>query len=162
MPTLPQLIEEDVRQFDAILAELLRDSEAAAALLIDKGGFLICEAGAATQFDNTTLAALASGAFLASQTIAGIIGEETFSSAYQQGEKRSLLITNVDEHSLLVTVFAIQTPVGAVKYFASSAAEKISRQMLVAHARNPAEGLDLSVLNLANPSELFQRKNSRG
>ena len=45
MASLPQLIEEDIRQLDRILQELLANSEAATALIIDKGGFLITYTG---------------------------------------------------------------------------------------------------------------------
>jgi len=40
MPTLPQLIEEDIQLIEEVLGELLEKSEATTALLIDKGGFL--------------------------------------------------------------------------------------------------------------------------
>lgn len=45
MATLPQLIEEDVQQLDEILRELLKQTEATTALVIDKGGFLISHQG---------------------------------------------------------------------------------------------------------------------
>ena len=72
MATLPQLIEEDIHQLDEYLAELLKQSDATTALLIDKGGFLITQAGEPGLFDLTTIAALASGAYLANQTIANL------------------------------------------------------------------------------------------
>src|SRR5579864_6190040 len=102
MATLPQLIEEDIRQLDRVLRELLENSEATTALIIDKGGFLITHAGESDQFDLTTIAALASGAYLANQTIANLVHEENFDSVYQQGEKNSMLVLNVDEYCLLV------------------------------------------------------------
>ncbi|MCX6896934.1 MAG: roadblock/LC7 domain-containing protein, partial [Verrucomicrobia bacterium] len=92
MPTLPQLIEADMQRLDAVLGELLRASEATAALLIDKGGFLLAQSGATAQFDPVTIAALSSGAFLANQSIANLVHEQNFNSVYQQGEKFSLLI----------------------------------------------------------------------
>ena len=48
--------------------------------------------------------------------------------------------------------------VGAVKYFATPAAVKIADQLKIAAARDPGAGLDLSVLNLADPSEFFKKK----
>ena len=57
MPTLPQLIEEDIRQLDQDLKELLASSEGSIALIIDKGGFLINHQGDARRFDLTTIAA---------------------------------------------------------------------------------------------------------
>jgi predicted regulator of Ras-like GTPase activity (Roadblock/LC7/MglB family) len=158
MPTLPQLIEEDVRRFNRILRELVDCSEATQALLIDKGGFLLANYGDDTEFDLTTIAALASGAFLANQTIASLVQEENFSSVYQQGENFSMLISNVDEHSLLVIIFKAGVAVGAVKYFANITSARVSEQMKIAHKRNPEGGLDLSVLNLENPDVVFRKK----
>jgi predicted regulator of Ras-like GTPase activity (Roadblock/LC7/MglB family) len=158
MPTLPQLIEEDVQQLDRVLADLLACSEASTALLIDKGGFLLAQAGETAQFDATTIAALASGAYLANQTIAGLVQEQNFNSVYQQGQNFSMLITNVDEYSLLVIIFKVHVSVGAVKFFATSAVQRIATQMQTAHERDPENGLDLSVLNLENPDVVFRKK----
>ncbi|HYG24718.1 MAG TPA: roadblock/LC7 domain-containing protein [Verrucomicrobiae bacterium] len=158
MATLPQLIEEDIQQVDAALRELLKHTEATTAIIIDKGGFLITHQGDARQFDLTTIAALASGAYLANQTIANLVNETNFNSVYQQGENFSMFALCVDEHCLLVVIFRAELSVGAIKYFAMPAAEKIAEQMKMAREREPGTGLDLSVLNLADPSEVFKRK----
>jgi len=158
MATLPQLIEEDVRQLDRVLQELLSNCEATTALVIDKGGFLITYAGDAEQFDLTTIAALASGAFLANQTIANLVHEENFDSVYQQGEKHSMFAVNVDQYCLLVIIFPAHVSVGAVKYFAVRSCTRVARQLEIAQERDPEGGLDLSVLNVADTSEFFTRK----
>ncbi len=158
MATLPQLIEQDIRQIDRALSDLLADSEAAVACVIDKGGFLITHSGEAGDFDLTTIAALASGAYLANQTIANLVQEENFDSVYQQGETYSMLTHNVDEHCLLVIIFPATVGVGAVKYFAARAVSRVARQLVVAHDRDPEHGLDLSVLNVADASEFFVKK----
>jgi len=158
MATLPQLIEEDVQQLETILQDLLDKSEATTALIIDKGGFLIAHLGDDRRFDLTTISALASGAYLANQTIANLVHETNFNSVYQQGEKFSLFAVSVDEHCLLTIIFKAQLSVGAVKYFALPAAEHIARHLQVAQERDPGGGLDLSILNLADPSEVFKKK----
>jgi predicted regulator of Ras-like GTPase activity (Roadblock/LC7/MglB family) len=158
MPTLPQLIQEDIRQLDEALRELLARTDATTGLVIDKGGFLIASQGEAGQFDLTSLAALASGAFMANQTIASLVHETHFTSVYQQGENFSMLVTAVDAYCLLVVIFDARVNAGLVKYFAAPAAARVARQMLIARARNPARGLDLSELNLADTAELFRKK----
>jgi len=158
MATLPQLLEEDVQQLDDALSELLRQTEATTALVIDKGGFLLTHQGDSRQFDLTTIAALASGAYLANQTIANLVNETNFNSVYQQGETYSMFAICVDEYCLLVVIFRASLSVGAVKYFAGPAVRKIATQLKYAQERDPGGGLDLSVLNLADPSELFKRK----
>jgi predicted regulator of Ras-like GTPase activity (Roadblock/LC7/MglB family) len=160
MATLPQLVEEDIKHIDRALQDLLASSEATIACLIDKGGFLITHAGEPGEFDLTTIAALASGAYLANQTIANLVQEENFDSVYQQGETYSMLTHNVDEHCLLLIVFPAVVSVGAVKYFAARAVNRIARQLGTAHDRDPEHGLDLSVLNVADASAFFVKKES--
>lgn len=156
--TLPQLIEEDIQRLDDVLADLLEKSEATAALVIDKGGFLIASQGESRKFDLTTIAALASGAYMANQTIANLIHETSFNSVYQQGEKFSMFVICVDEYCLLVVIFKAQVSVGVVKYFATPAAQHIAHQLQRAQERDPGAGLDLSELNLAETGDLFKRK----
>jgi predicted regulator of Ras-like GTPase activity (Roadblock/LC7/MglB family) len=158
MATLPQLIEEDVERLGGALRDLLEKSDATTALIIDKGGFLIASEGDARQFDLTTIAALASGAYMANQTIANLVHETNFNSIYQQGDKFSMFVMCVDENCLLVVIFKAEVSVGAVKYFAEPAVKRIAAQLQIAQARDPSGGFDLSEMNLADPSELFKKK----
>ena len=158
MATLPQLIEEDIQRLDAELRELVEKSDATTALIIDRGGFLIASQGDALQFDLTTIAALASGAYMANQTIATLVHETSFNSIYHQGERFSLFVMCVAENCLLSVIFKAQVSVGAVKYFALPAVSRIAAQLQLAHAREPGTGLDLSELNLADTSGIFKRR----
>ena len=158
MATLPQLIEEDMQRLDGALREFIGQTDATAALIIDKGGFLIAHQGDTSQFDVTTIGALASGAFMANQTIAGLVNEPNFNSVYQQGEKSSMLVVNIDEHCLLIVIFSANIGVGIMKYYASGTIRKIAEQLVVAQNRNPDGGYDLSVLNIADSGSLFRKK----
>ena len=158
MATLPQILEEDIETLDQVLREFLTRSDATTALIVDKGGFLITHQGEAAAFDLTTISALAAGAYLANQTIANLIHEENFTCVYQQGEKFSLLAMNVDENCLLLVIFPAQAGVGVVKYYATRIREGIATQLHRAQERNPEAGLDLSVLNLADTTNIFKRK----
>jgi predicted regulator of Ras-like GTPase activity (Roadblock/LC7/MglB family) len=158
MPTLPQLLEEDIRVMEAAQDDFLSKSEATSSLILDKGGFLISERGDVNSFDSTTLGALAAAAYAATQGIAGLVQETSFSSVYQQGETFSILVNNIDEHCLLLAIFRAEISVGAVKYYAAATISQIAEQLLAAQNRAPGEGLDLSVLNVADTSEIFQKK----
>lgn len=158
MSTLPQLLEEDVQNLDVALKDLIGKSEATSALILDKGGFVIGECGDTRSFDTTTLGALAAAAYAATQGIASLVGEANFSSVYQQGENYSLLVNNVDEHCLLVVIFNAQISVGAVKYYAMGAITQVARQLQVARTRSPDEGIDLSILNLADAADMFTKR----
>jgi predicted regulator of Ras-like GTPase activity (Roadblock/LC7/MglB family) len=158
MATLPQLIEEDVQRLDDVLHELLAQTDATTSLDIDKGCFLISSYGDSRQFDLTTIAALASGAYMANQTIANLIHETNFNSVYQQGEKYSMFVLSVDEYCMLVVIFRAQVSVGVVKYFGAPTAAHIAEQLQVAQQRDPSAGLDLSVLNVADTSDFFKKR----
>ena len=157
MGTLPQLLEEDIQQLNSVLNEFLERSDASTAILIVKGGFVITSEGDSRSFDLTTIGALASGAYLANQTIANLVHESNFDSVYQQGEKFSMFAINVDEHSILVVIFMAKVGVGVVKYNATEVRSLIAAQMKVAAERSPDAGLDLSVLNLEDTSGLFKK-----
>jgi predicted regulator of Ras-like GTPase activity (Roadblock/LC7/MglB family) len=158
MITLPQLIDKDIRWIDRELHRLLKQTEATSALIIDQGGFLITNAGEEKEFDLTTIAALASGAYLANATIANLVREENFDCVYQQGQRFSMLVVSVGEFCLLVIIFKAEVGVGVVKYYAAAAVKRILHQMQVAQARAPGEGVDLSVLNVADPRDMFKRQ----
>jgi len=158
MATLPQLIEEDVQRLEEILRELLAQTDGTTALIIDKGGFLISNFGDSRQFDLTTIAALASGAYMANQTIANLVHETNFNSVYQQGEKHSMFVLSVDDYCMLVVIFRSQLSVGVIKYFSAPAAASIAEQLQVAQQRDPSGGLDLSVLNVADTADFFKRQ----
>jgi len=123
-----------------------------------KGGFLIGSCGDSRQFDLTTIAALASGAYMANQTIANLVHESNFNSVYQQGEKHSMFVLSVDDYCMLVVIFRAQVSVGVIKYFSAPAAVSIAEQLHVAQQRDPSGGLDLSVLNVADTSDFFKRQ----
>jgi predicted regulator of Ras-like GTPase activity (Roadblock/LC7/MglB family) len=160
MATLPQLIEEDITEINSALEDLCFKSEASIAFLIDKGGFVITQSKQEADFDVMTLAALSAASFAATECIASLVHEKNFNSIYQQGENFSLLVVNVDGHSLLSVIFKANLSVGAVKYFATDVVRRIAMALQIAENRDPGAGMDLSMLNLADPSPLFRRKSA--
>jgi predicted regulator of Ras-like GTPase activity (Roadblock/LC7/MglB family) len=158
MPGLPPLIEEDVQMLDTALDDLLRRTDAATALIIDKGGPLICQRGALENFDATTIAALAAGSFCATQAIAERIGETGFSNIYQQGRRHSLLFCDIDDNVLLVVIFKADISAGAIKYYAAAAVRQVSQQLGKARQRSPKESMDLVSMNVVDVSNIFTQK----
>ena len=147
-----------MRVVDDALREFIAQTSATVALLIDKGEFVITSQGEPGDVDVTTLGALASGAYMASQTIAGLVSEKNFNSTFQQGDMFSLLCTDVDQHCLLLVLFKSQTGAGLVKYYSGNCTSRIAQQLVIAQERTPGGGFDLSVLNVAHPQELFRKK----
>ena len=158
MPTLPELIEEDISELNSALQELLIKSDAGCALVIDKGGFVITQCGRSEEVDCMTLAALSAASFAATESIAGLVGEQNFSSVYQQGDHVSILVMDVDEYCLITIIFKATLSVGAIRYYASDTIKRVTTQLKAAHERAPQGGLDLSMLNMADPSIVFKKK----
>jgi predicted regulator of Ras-like GTPase activity (Roadblock/LC7/MglB family) len=158
MPTLPQLIEDDISTLNSAMQELLIKSDAGTAFIIDKGGFIITAIGRADDFDTTTLAALSAASFAATEGIATLVGDMNFSSVYHPGEQNSIIVMNVDEYCLLSVIFKATLSVGAIRYYASDTIKKVAAQLKQAHSREPSTGLDLSMLNMADPSPMFKKR----
>lgn len=158
MGQFPQLVEEDFRQINTFLDDLLMRSEATAALFVEKAGYLIAQRGQVDRFDTTELATLAANAFAATQFIADRIQETNFSTMYQQGETTCILWLNIDENSLLVVLFSATLTVGAIRYYAANTVQQIAIQLHLASNREPGTGLDFADLNPEDVSILFQRK----
>jgi predicted regulator of Ras-like GTPase activity (Roadblock/LC7/MglB family) len=159
MGQFPSLIKEDLAHFDAVLKELLDKSEANIAMLVEKAGYLIHQCGSQSSVDTTTFATLGSNAYNAVHFMAQLVNEQNFTSMYQQGEKFSTLMLNVDDNAILVLIFPTHLTVGAMKYFAGPAARSIADRVAVAAARSPGLGIDLSDTDPADvQSALFQKK----
>jgi CDGSH-type Zn-finger protein/predicted regulator of Ras-like GTPase activity (Roadblock/LC7/MglB family) len=154
----PQVIEEDFQRIDAALKELLAKSEADASLLVEKAGHLIQQAGEQSTFPPDVLATLASNSFNAVQFMAGLLNEDKFPGLYQQGERNSTLMLNVDENCMLLVIFKAQISVGAVRYYAVETAKTIARQLEIAQQRQPSVSFDLTDLNVTDVQGLFRRK----
>jgi|SRR5687767_9286988 len=142
MASFPALNQDDLDLLDKVMGELLRKSEADLALLVEKAGYLIHQCGRQQELDTTTFATLGSNAFNAVQFMASLVNESGFTSMYQQGEKFSTLMVNVDENSLLVIVFPTHLTVGSMKYYAGPAVHAISQRISAASARG--DRIDLS------------------
>jgi predicted regulator of Ras-like GTPase activity (Roadblock/LC7/MglB family) len=157
MHTLPQLLEEDVNALDGALGQLLAKSDAATAIITDKAGFCLVEKGDTENFDITSVAALASGSFEATQAIARIINEN-FSCVYQQGEKYSMLVNNIDEQTVLIVIFPNSVSVGLVKFYSTDTIRACADQFSIARNRAPGEGIDLAMLNIADTAGIFKKR----
>ncbi len=158
MSQFPALNQEDLDHFDAVFIELLGKSEASLALLVEKAGYLIHQRGAQTEVDTTTFATLGSNAYNAVQFMAQLVNETNFTSMYQQGEKFSTLMVNVEENSILVLIFPTHLTVGSMKYFAGPAARALAARVALASGRGPCTSVDLSDMDASDvQAALFQK-----
>ena len=114
----------DVRRMRRVLLELLDRSEADACVVCDQAGHVLAEEGLDAQ-DPHLMSALGAGVFAATRELAGLLGEDEFSSVVHQGTRRSILICAVDEQSLLLVVFSAGANLGLVRLYATPAASAV-------------------------------------
>jgi predicted regulator of Ras-like GTPase activity (Roadblock/LC7/MglB family) len=107
--------EQDHRRISEHLNELLRESSARCALLVDRTGQLLANAGEQLQFDPTSFASLTAADFSANDQLAKMIGEAEFASLFHQGEKESMYLADVARRVILVVLFDQRTTVGLVR-----------------------------------------------
>ena len=155
MAAFPSLNQEDIECIDSTLCELLKKSEAQMALLVEKAGYLIHQSGEPNELDTTTFATLGSNAYNAVQFMASLVNENNFTSMYQQGERFSTLMVNVDENALVVMVFPTHLTVGSMKYYAAPAVRAIAQRISVATARG--DTIDLSDVDAVDVQALFHK-----
>ncbi len=161
MGNFPTLQAEDFREFDAAMKELLGRTEADFAVLIEKAGYCIHVAGETGGCDTTSLASLVAGAYMATGMFTALLKESHQTAMYQQGEKVSTLVLDVDEACLLLMVFRSQRSVGAMKFYARETVRRLAAHLEAARRRAPDRQLDLATLNPADIGDLFQRGPSR-
>jgi predicted regulator of Ras-like GTPase activity (Roadblock/LC7/MglB family) len=117
--------EEDAPKLQAALARFLEDSGAQEALLIERSGQLLQSSGRSNALDTISISVLAAGAFSSTGEMAKLLGQNEFSVLFHQGEKESLHVSTVDQHTILLAVFDNRTTVGMVRLFAKEAARAI-------------------------------------
>ena len=107
--------EAEADQIGAILRELLRESGARTALLVDRTGQLVASVGESPTFDSTAFASLTAADFSANDQLARMLGEQEFGALFHQGEKESMYLADVVRRVILVVLFDSRTTLGLVK-----------------------------------------------
>ena len=117
--------EADAVRIDGVLRRRLGDASSAAAVLIDRSGQPLAEAGTARTLDIGSIGALAAAAFASTAALARLLGESEFSVLFHEGLKESMHVCTVDEQTILLVIFDERTTIGMVRLFAREAAASI-------------------------------------
>ena len=107
--------ESDFNKITEHLSGLLVEANARCALLVDRTGQLLANAGEQLQFDPAAFASLTAADFSANDQLAKMIGEPEFASLFHQGEKESMYLADVARRVILVVLFDQRTTVGLVR-----------------------------------------------
>jgi predicted regulator of Ras-like GTPase activity (Roadblock/LC7/MglB family) len=107
--------EADHNRITEHLNSLLQESNSRVAMLVDRTGQLLANAGEQLSFDPTAFASLTAADFSANDQLAKMIGEPEFASLFHQGEKESMYLADVARRVILVVLFDQRTTVGMVR-----------------------------------------------
>lgn len=122
------LYGESFKRTVGILEDLLRESGARYAMLVDRKGFVLAHQEALwaprpPALDS--LATLVAGNAAATQALAKMLGEPQFNELVHQGSTHGLYVEEVGELTLLVVIFDNTAPVGRVKLYGKRAAQSL-------------------------------------
>ncbi|MGH7306327.1 MAG: roadblock/LC7 domain-containing protein [Candidatus Rokuibacteriota bacterium] len=132
--------QQDAARIHEILTHFLRESGAAEALLIDRGGQLMAMDGGSPTLDAVSISALAAAAFSSTAAMAQLLGEPEFTVLYHEGTRRSIHVSTVDDEAIMVAIFDERTTVGMVRLFGAEASRAVGAVLGEARARpKPAE-----------------------
>ena len=122
-PQLTQMIidEETCTSIDSVLRQLIRDSQASTALVLDRAGQIIVWDGPAYEGQRMQLGALVAGTYASTREVARILQESSFRTLLQEGAKEKIFTESIGDQWLISVIFGRHTHLGLVKVLCSRA-----------------------------------------
>jgi len=115
------ILEQDYERFIAMLEQLCTNANARFVFLLDKNGQHIASSGDLVSVDPTALASLAAGSVAATEGLAGLVGDQEFSTLFHEGRSDSLHLSTVADKAILVVSFDERSSLGLVRLRVSQA-----------------------------------------
>jgi predicted regulator of Ras-like GTPase activity (Roadblock/LC7/MglB family) len=151
--TLSFLGADDVSAFEELLREFLTDTGALCALLVDRTGRLLAEAGDTASLDGVAFASLASADFAASDQLAELLGEREFTSLYHHGAERSMFLAEIGGAAILAALFDTRTTLGMVRISTKSLIPRFAECFARLAERGPSGHVTHMETGWANEAE---------
>ncbi len=129
------LTKTDITQIHRALLQMLKQSEAKCAILVDVDGKCLAKKGFTQNVDTDALAALIAGSFSSTRAMAKLVGEADFSVLFHQGEKEHIHNVLVDDDTILTVVFDDRTTIGMVRLYSKECAKSLNETLAVARKK---------------------------
>jgi len=129
------LTKTDITQIHRALLQMLKQSEAKCAILVDVDGKCLAKKGFTQNVDTDALAALIAGSFSSTRAMAKLVGEADFSVLFHQGEKEHIHNVLVDDDTILTVVFDDRTTIGMVRLYSKESAKVLRETLQVARKK---------------------------
>ena len=151
------LKKEDLHQLNLVLTKLVDKSRVDCAIIINKSGRLITSQSETSEYDKTSLAALISGNFASSSSIANMLDENEFTSMLQEGKKKHIYVALLDYNSILACIFDKRTALDKIKPSIEEFMPKLQELLTIVYSHvvsDPNINIDV-----APPPETFTTDN---
>lgn len=140
------------------LIRLNQDAEARTTMLITKQGNCIVSVGDLSYLNVTAISALVAGMFSATQEVARLVGEDHFSILLQQGEKRNIHISLVDDTIMLLVIFDDAMTMGKVRYVARKALRDVADAYSSTKVEKEIDGEKFKEFAISLIDRIFEQK----
>lgn len=127
---------------DGVLATLLREGGAIAAMVVEQSGLPLARAGEGRAASDG-VGALAAGIFKSLKTLSGLVGENAVRSLWQRGPHSCTALTLLDTDDLLVAQFPVEVPESRSAGPLGAAANEVARLLAGARQNQAARPLSL-------------------
>ncbi len=143
------LKKEDLYRLNLVLTRFVDISRVDCAIIINKSGRMITSQSETSEYDKTSLAALVSGNFASSSSIANMLDENEFSSMLQEGKKKHIFVSTLDNNSILACIFDKRTNIDKIKPALDEVLPRLQELLRVVYSHvvsDPSINLDVAPL----------------
>lgn len=139
------LTKTEITQIHRTLLQMLKQSEAKCAILVDADGKCLAKKGFTQNIDTDALAALIAGSFASTRAMASLVGESDFSVLFHQGEKDHIHNILVDNDTILTIIFDDRTTIGMVRLYSKEGAKAIKATLTGARDKRLPAGKKIDI-----------------
>ncbi len=121
------LYGDEYEEIKRILLQLKEETNSRIALVVEKNGQPIAFTGELDGVDTTSLGSLVAGNVAATEGLARLLGEESFSLIFDEGLNENLHMTLIGGKFILAVLFDKKTSLGLVRLRAKNAANRLEK-----------------------------------
>lgn len=141
------LTQEDLKRLNIVLTKIIDTGRIDCGLVVNKSGRLITSQSETSDYDTISLAALISGNFASSSSIANKLGEEEFSSMVQEGKDKHIYVQLVDSNTIFTAIFDKRSSIERVRNAIEEHQTKLLEALKIIYSAielSPEINIDLS------------------
>lgn len=158
MQTMQAISPEAATKIDHELNKLVANPDITAAIVLGKDGTLLGHGSTDQTLDAASFASVVSGAFSANQTMARLLQDDAVHCMCHHGINHNVLVTDIDENTLLAVVFKPGLGSDEMIRTAESICEKIVHLLSGPEKPSPQTLADLQAALESGGETLFQKK----